>query len=202
MTNVPINFSTFFKEPVNSLIEDEVFEPKGFDSLPVDWSLKSRMFITSKQNFQWSTTLRTSEEASGVTSFSRCLSMTDSDDNMASIDTGANARFHQKCLYWQHPSIPWLPLFPRTNKLSGTPLLMEEQAQNALFKDWQESFHSAVTLIRACQCPYIYVYASNFLLLLRAAGISGIAEIHAIITPTTRGLRQLLTQEVNLYKIL
>lgn len=43
------------------------------DSLPVDWSLKSKARFISKKQFSWMSNLKTSEEASGITGFVRCL---------------------------------------------------------------------------------------------------------------------------------
>ncbi len=49
--------------------------------------------------------------------------------------------------------------------------------------------------MRARQCPFFYVCTHQFSVLFRAAGIAGIAETHALMTPTTKGLRDILQQE-------
>lgn len=118
-------------------------------------------------------------------------------------------RFHQCCLLWQHPSIPWLELFPRSSgKVSATlannaAIANNQCAKDALHSEWCDSFRSLFHLLRAGQCPYFYTCANTFTVLFRAAGICGLSEIHALVTPTTRGFRQLLKQEgKKLYKIL
>lgn len=67
--------------------------------------------------------------------------------------------------------------------------------KDALFSEWSESFRSLFHLLRAGQCPYFYVCANTFTVLFRAAGICGISEVHALLTPTTRGFRQSLKQQ-------
>jgi len=67
--------------------------------------------------------------------------------------------------------------------------------KDALNTDWCNSFRSLFHLLRVRQCPYFYVCANAFTVLFRAAGICGIPEIHALVTPTTRGFRQSLKQE-------
>ena len=50
-------------------------------------------------------------------------------------------------------------------------------------------------LVRARQCPYFYAVNNTFTGLFRAAGICGHSEVHAIVTPTTQGFRNLLKDE-------
>lgn len=113
----------------------------------------------------------------------------------------APKRFHRCCLTWQHPSLPWLELFPRsagkvrTNLTNNATIMNNPCIKDALYKEWSESFRSLFHLLRARQCPYFYVCANNFTVLFRAAGICGISEAHALLTPTTRGFRQFLRQE-------
>ncbi|KAG8237110.1 hypothetical protein J437_LFUL008162 [Ladona fulva] len=58
-----------------------------------------------------------------------------------------------------------------------------------------ESFRSLFQLVRARQCPFFYLCANSFTCLFRAAGIAGVPEMHAILSPTTRGLRAALKDE-------
>ncbi|KYQ51495.1 Protein downstream neighbor of son like protein [Trachymyrmex zeteki] len=171
---------------------------KGAKHVPIDWTLKTKMRFMSLKPFPWNCKLKTSEEASGTTGFVRCLNIGEKE---TTLDTSPNARFHQCCLIWQHPSIPWLELFPRSaNKVSASlannALTVNNQnMKDALYREWCDSFRSLFHLLRARQCPYFYVCANTFTVLFRAAGICGLSEIHALVTPTTRGFRQSLKQE-------
>ncbi len=129
----------------------------------------------------------------------RCVSSLKSDE-WSTLDTSTNAQFHQCCLLWQYPWLPWLSLFPRDTRApitstSSVQIGMDSSVSNCLINDWCESFRSLFGLLRARQCPFFYVCTHQFTVLFRAAGIGGVAEIHALLTPTTRGLREVLRRE-------
>ncbi|CAH0748019.1 unnamed protein product [Diatraea saccharalis] len=161
--------------------------------LPIDWALKSRLRLMSPKPFAWTSKLKASEEASGITGFVRCLDTTSS----SSLDTSPRALFHQTCLYWQHPHLPWLDLYPRSSgKVAATSFMAtNEEVKKALHREWTESFRSLFQLLRALHCPYFYVCANTFTVLFRAAGLCGVSEPCALIAPTSRGFRQTLRQE-------
>ncbi|XP_063989751.1 protein downstream neighbor of son homolog [Diachasmimorpha longicaudata] len=171
---------------------------KGVNYVPIDWSLNSKVRFMSTKPFPWNGKLKTSEQASGTTGFVRCL---DIGEQETTLDTSPNARFHRCCLVWQHPSLPWLELFPRAagkvsaSLASNSAIAHNQFIKDALFSAWTESFRSLFHLLRARQCPFFYVCANNFTALFRAAGICGVSEVHVLLSPTTRGFRQALKQE-------
>ncbi|KAL3224305.1 hypothetical protein MRX96_049548 [Rhipicephalus microplus] len=121
-----------------------------------------------------------------------------------SLDSSPQARFHQNCLVWMHPHLPWMRLFPRHGVMANASTSKEatslfadpaSPARTALQGDWAQGFRSLYQLLRARQCPYFYVCAPTFTVLFRAAGVAGLADLHALMTPTTRGLRQALRDE-------
>lgn len=129
----------------------------------------------------------------------RCINSLNSEE-WSTLDTSTNAQFHQCCLLWQYPWLPWLSLFPRDTRApitstSTVQIGMDSSISNCLINDWCESFRSLFGLLRARQCPFFYVCTHQFTVLFRAAGIGGVAEIHALFTPTTRGLRDVLRKE-------
>ncbi|XP_044258415.1 protein downstream neighbor of son homolog [Tribolium madens] len=192
-TSVPL---TSFENILRKENEAEVVVVKaqGENDIPIDWTLKTKIRLWSEQQFSWSQKLKISEEASGTTGFVRCL-----DQNTGTnLDISPNSKFHQCCLYWQQPSLPWLTLFPRSSgkvSESDSSIVTNVAMKNALQEAWKDSLKSLFQLIRTKQCPYFYVCSNSFTVLFRAAGISGISDIHALITPTTRGFRQMLKQE-------
>lgn len=78
---------------------------------------------------------------------------------------------------------------------SNSAVANNQLIRDALYREWCDSFRSLFHLLRARQCPYFYVCTNNFTVLFRAAGICGLSEMHALLTPTTRGFRQALKQE-------
>jgi adenylate cyclase class IV len=171
-------------------------EPKGKKYIPIDWTLKTKLRLMCPKPFSWKGKIKASEEASGTTAFVRRL---DIGEQHTTLDTSPNARFHQCCLVWQHPSIPWIELFPRSqgklNISNNNFVSMNQFMKDALYKEWCSSFRSLFHLLRVRQCPYFYVCGNNFTVLFRAAGICGISEVQALLTPTTRGLRESLKNE-------
>lgn len=164
--------------------------PKPTKTLPIDWSIKSRVRILSR-SLVVSNNLKSNEEASGLTGFVRCL---DTNSTSSPMDISNGARFHQNLMYWQYPHLPWLNLIQR-NSSTNNQFKINTVESDCLLKDWMECFRNVFQLLRALHCPYFYVLANQFTVLFRAAGIGGRCEMHALLTPTTRGFRQLLKDE-------
>jgi len=177
----------------SQIVEDDGF--KKFDDFPLDWTLKSRAVFSATENWKWREHLSTVETASSVTGGVRCLDIASGEHY---LDTSASTQFHSACLYWQHPTLPGLSLFPRfgqskaakVEKLGFTP-----EMHRLIQSEWMNSLQSLYPLVKAGQCPYFYVCAPTFTCLFRAAGISGSQQILALMTPTTSGLRAALTRE-------
>jgi len=115
--------------------------------LCLDWSLKSGLNIISPNYYGWSSTeLKTSEESSGVSAFVRCADIEPSGTSARSsqLDTSLGAQFHQCCLYWQHPSIPTVCLFPRepNNKSATGQKPTNQKPSIRLEKATVDSMHS------------------------------------------------------------
>lgn len=158
--------------------------------LPMDWCLKTRMRFFCPTELP-ATQLKTSQLASGLTSFVRCF---DSNNSSSTLDISDATRFNQCTYYWQHPHLPWLTLFPRSAK-ENNGITIGERERKALAEEWDYSFRGLFQLLRARQCPYFYLCANTFTVLFRAAGCAGLAEMHALVTPSTRGMRNALRQE-------
>ncbi|KAF9410729.1 hypothetical protein HW555_010274 [Spodoptera exigua] len=118
----------------------EPIPEKKYKHIPIDWALKTKLRLMSPKPFAWTSKLKASEEASGITGFVRCLDTTTS----PTLDTSPRARFHQACLYWQHPHLPWLDLYPRSSgKVAATSFMAtNEDVKQAIYREWTESFRS------------------------------------------------------------
>lgn len=171
--------------------EDAVEQQNITKHLPMDWSIKTRVRFFCCSELP-ATQLKTSQLASGLTSFVRCIDTQTEEGN--GLDISPATRFNQATYYWQHPHIPWMTLFPR-NSRENTGITVGERERKALAEDWDYSFRGLFQLLRARQCAYFYLCANTFTVLFRAAGTGGRAELHALMSPTTRGMRQALRQE-------
>lgn len=71
-------------------------------------------------------------------SFVRCADLESSETG---LDISLGARFHQSIMYWQHPHLPWLTLFPRMSK-ANIGVNMGDEERKALSQDWSDSFRA------------------------------------------------------------
>lgn len=186
----PKTFSELFSHEDHEDVAEILEQQKFTKNLPVDWSLKTRARFFCETEMP-ATKLKTSQEASGLTGFVRCI---DTRNSSGGLDISPAARLNQATYYYQHPHLPWLTLYPRNSK-DNNGILIGERERKALAADWTESFRGLFQLLRARQCPYFYLCANSFTILFRAAGIGGRVETHALITPTTKGIRSSLRQE-------
>nr|XP_010588606.1 protein downstream neighbor of Son isoform X2 [Loxodonta africana] len=169
--------------------------------LPVDWSIKTRLLVTSSQPFAWADHLKAHEEAQGLVQHCRGTEVTLPEHIQDTrLSTELRCAFQQSLFYWLHPALPWLPLFPRIGadrRMAGktSPWSNDETLQHVLMSDWSVSFTSLYNLLKTKLCPYFYVCTYQFTVLFRAAGFAGSDVITAVISPTTRGLREAMKNE-------
>lgn len=74
--------------------------------------------------------------------------------NSHTLDTSPNAHFHQCCLVWQHPALPWIELFPRSaarlSSGASSIILSSQNLKDSLQREWRESFRSLFQVRRYC----------------------------------------------------
>ncbi|NXN07578.1 DONS protein, partial [Indicator maculatus] len=168
---------------------------------PADWSIKTRLLFMSSQPFTWTEHLKAQEEAQGFAQHCRATETNlPQSIQEPKLSTELRCAFQQSLVYWLHPSLPWLQMFPRIGadrKLVGkaSPWSQDEALQQVLMSEWSVSFTSLYNLLRAKLCPYFYVCSYQFTVLFRAAGLAGSDVITAVISPTTRGLREAMRSE-------
>ncbi|XP_036208122.1 protein downstream neighbor of Son isoform X1 [Myotis myotis] len=169
--------------------------------LPVDWSIKTRLLFTSSQPFTWADHLKAQEEAQGVVQHCRATEVTlPQSIRDPKLCTELRCAFQQSLVYWLHPAFPWLSLFPRIGadrKMSAktSPWSNDESLQRILMSDWSVSFTSLYNLLKTKLCPYFYVCTYQFTILFRASGLAGNDVITALMSPTTRGIREAMKNE-------
>ncbi|KAM4538271.1 protein downstream neighbor of son homolog [Fundulus diaphanus] len=175
--------------------------PAGCAEYPADWSLKTRVLFTSPASLSWTEQPKAQEEALGLSNSCRAqFGALPHDLQEPRSWSELRSAFQQCLVYWQHPSLPWLSLFPRINaekSFSGknTPWTQDGAVQESLMKEWSVSLSSLYSLLKAGLCPYFYVCSYQFTVLFRAAGLAGSHCITALISPTTRGLREAMRTE-------
>ncbi|KAB1283916.1 Protein downstream neighbor of Son [Camelus dromedarius] len=169
--------------------------------LPVDWSIKTRLLFTSSQPFTWADHVKAQEEAQGVIQHCRATEVTlPQSIQDPKLCTELRCAFQQSLIYWLHPAFSWLPLFPRIGadrRMAGktNPWSNDETLQHNLMSDWSVSFTSLYNLLKTRLCPFFYVCTYQFTVLFRAAGLAGNDVITALVSPTTRGIREAMKNE-------
>ncbi|TKS66144.1 Protein downstream neighbor of son -like protein [Collichthys lucidus] len=168
---------------------------------PADWSLKTRLLFTSPLPLSWAEHPKAQEEALGLSQHCRAQFAT-LPHSLQDPKSCSKLRcaFQQSLVYWQHPSLPWINLFPRINaerNFSGksTPWAQDTALQQSLMSEWSVSLSSLYSLLKARLCPYFYVCSYQFTVLFRAAGLGNSSKISALIAPTTRGFREAMKAE-------
>ncbi|XP_069377248.1 protein downstream neighbor of son homolog [Paralichthys olivaceus] len=168
---------------------------------PADWSLKTRLLFTSPLPLSWAEQPKAQEEALGLSQHCRAQ-FTTLPHSLQDPRSCSELRcaFQQCLVYWQHPSLPWISLFPRINaerRFTGksTPWAQNASLQQSLMSEWSVSLSSLYSLLKARQCPYFYLCSYQFTVLFRAAGLGESSTITALISPTTRGLREAMKAE-------
>lgn len=175
--------------------------PPACTEYPADWSLKTRLLFTSPLSLSWAEKPKAQEEAVGLSQHCRAQ-FTSLPHSLQDPKSSSELRcaFQQSLVYWQHPSLSWLTLFPRINaerSFTGksAPWSQDTALQQSLMSEWSVSLSSLYGSLKAKLCPYFYLCSYQFTVLFRAAGLSGSNSITALISPTTRGLREAMKAE-------
>nr|XP_057941868.1 protein downstream neighbor of son homolog isoform X2 [Doryrhamphus excisus] len=187
--------------PLLKTVAPEPATPSLCTEYPIDWSLKTRLLFSSSLTLAWTEHPKAQEEALGLSQHCRthfttvphCLQ-----DARSCVDL--RCAFQQSLIYWQHPSLPWVPLFPRMDaerRFAGTsaPWAHDAALQQSLMSEWSAALSSLYGLLKARLCPYFYVCAHQFTVLFRAAGVGGSSGVTATMSPTSRGLRDAMEAE-------
>lgn len=182
-------------EPAKDKIE-------GSKTFPLDWSIKSKIRFTSSKSFTWCGTLKTLDEAKGLSDFVRCQAKASESYGVVSEsarDSNYPSSFCSFTKVWIHPSLPWLELFPRKSidgkAGSKKDLQVSNEMASSLQRYWVSSFRSLFNQTRVGFCPYFYLVANQCTMLFQAAQISRTDCVQVFITPTTRGFRDALRNE-------
>uniref|UniRef100_A0A4W5K3L5 DNA replication fork stabilization factor DONSON n=1 Tax=Hucho hucho TaxID=62062 RepID=A0A4W5K3L5_9TELE len=184
--------------------------PPACVEYPADWSLKTHLLFTSLLPFSWAEQPRATEEAQGLTQHCRGQ-YTTIPQSIQDPRSSAELRCgFQQCLqFWQHPSLSWLSLFPRIGaerSFTGknVPWAQDMALQQSFMSECvclyylKMSLSSLYSLLKARLCPYFYVCSYQFTALFRASGLAGNSRITALLTPTTRGLREAMKADVSI----
>ncbi|XP_013063543.1 protein downstream neighbor of Son-like [Biomphalaria glabrata] len=161
---------------------------------PVDWSLKTKLRIVAQcitNKFDKVPGM----EARNVESFIH--------HRLAESPDWKELDIYQKlkrcCMHFSYPQMPWISTFPRISSdyktRSPSILSASEDVIRTLHKDWVNAFTSVYQQLRSGICPYFYTCTHQFNVLFRCLRTPDGASISALLSPSTRGLREMLRKE-------
>ncbi|KAL3045867.1 hypothetical protein OYC64_014005 [Pagothenia borchgrevinki] len=106
----------------------------------------------------------------------------------------------QQSLVYSTPPCPGSPCSPASTLRGASPgsaprWAQDRALQQSLMSEWSVSLSSLYSLLKTKLCPYFYLCSYQFSVLFRAAGVGGSGSITALISPTTRGLRESMKAE-------
>ncbi|XP_078256171.1 protein downstream neighbor of Son-like [Rhinoraja longicauda] len=165
-------------------------QPSVYSDGYTDWSIKTRILITSPTPLSWAkaynNVLSDGGSTNGMAMKAEEVHIKQEPDDSPT----ATCAFQQSLRYWMYPRLPWLQLFPRigVNSVSIDDALQwnpDYKIQNILMKDWLSTFSSLFDLLQSGHCPFFYICTYQFTVLFRAAFESRRESITALLYPAS-----------------
>ncbi|XP_062926873.1 protein downstream neighbor of Son-like isoform X1 [Mobula hypostoma] len=165
-------------------------QPIVYSDCYTDWSIKTRILITSPTPISWAKVCN--QLLPNVGSINETAIKPDKVHIKQEPDDSPNITciFQQSMGYWMYPRLPWLHLFPRigVNSVSVDDALQwnpDYKIQNILMKDWLSTSSSLFELLQTGHCPFFYICTYQFTVLFRAAWESRKEPITALLYPAS-----------------
>ncbi|KAF9934061.1 hypothetical protein BGZ65_003922 [Modicella reniformis] len=172
---------------------------KTSSDIPLDWTLKTFVSITSPDTLMWCDQGTGGDEIAAVQNFisSKCSG------NSASVPSNtARSRLLSSTYYWTYPSnnptIPQAQSISKLLKSTGNMSTSEKNSISDLFSkssEWKQAFRALYQACRNGACPYFYYMGTAWTVLFQHGSISLSGEPEAILTNSTPGLRKVLEDE-------
>lgn len=180
------------KEIINAGNLETKKSTKTYESseFPLSWTVKQKVKFLTSSNFDID--LKASNEPIAINQFTR------------NSDNVEGTTFNKFLYNWIHPVIPGMTNYPLKTTILGKSGKEEKQCINMLannaelqaivMKQWRTSFQSLFNMLKSSYCPYFFLCGHQFTVLFKSPGV-GAKSATAILGPTTKGLRDLLSQE-------
>lgn len=165
-------------------------QPSVYSNDYTDWSIKTRILITSPTPLSWAKAYNKVLPDSGFINGTAIKGKEVHIKQEPDDSPTATCAFQQSLRYWMYPRLPWLQLFPRigVNSVSVDDALQwnpDYKIQNILMKDWLSTFSSLFDLLQSGHCPFFYICTYQFTVLFRAAFESRRESIIALLYPAS-----------------
>ncbi|GJJ79157.1 protein downstream neighbor of Son [Entomortierella parvispora] len=178
-------------------------EHKSSKTLPIDWTLKTAIFLTSPDSFSWCDEGSTAMDE--ITAMQLFMSgVTNSEDDLARNrkKTSPRIRLLSAMYHWTYPTnaatSSQAHSINRLLKNAETLDAAEKINVTEIFSrtgEWRQSFKSVYQMYRNGACPFFYYVGSSWTILFQHGSLSTSGDLEAILTNSTPGLRKVLGEE-------
>eukprot|EP00761_Pharyngomonas_kirbyi_P013200 gb/GECH01013227.1/.p1 GENE.gb/GECH01013227.1/~~gb/GECH01013227.1/.p1 ORF type:complete len:477 (+),score=105.33 gb/GECH01013227.1/:1-1431(+) len=181
-----------------------------FDEIPLDWSIKSKIVITSKHPFYWSSQLSNISISCGMNSFTRTAQIDLSRFGYSKkgslynndIYLGMATNFVSTLMYSTFPTSPIphsLQRFLQSHGYSSDRVLNPDVGYfESRIDDWLGAVHSSYSNFKNGFCPYFYLLTRESAILFVAGHIpSSCTEPRVVLSHTSHSfLKKLEAEEI------
>ncbi|KAG0259065.1 hypothetical protein BG011_002845 [Mortierella polycephala] len=184
-------------------------EWKTAGTLPLDWTLKTSIIITSRDTLVWCDQSSTLDDIEALQQF---VSAYASSARSHSHSRGANinqytplsprtrllATLYHWCYPTNSPTIPQAQNISRLLKNAGNMTSADKNSISDLFSrvaEWKQAFMSIYRSCRNGACPYFYYVGTAWTILFQHGSVSKSGSLEATLTNSTPGLRKVLDDE-------
>ncbi|KAF9575592.1 hypothetical protein EC968_002528 [Mortierella alpina] len=179
-------------------------ETKTSTTLPLDWSLKSSLSITSRDSLTWCDQGTTLDDIEALQHFLAGCAFAGNHESriqqsrLLSPRTQLLSASYHWCYPTNKPTVPQAQSVSKMLKNSGNMTAGEKTSITDLFSrssEWKQAFTALYQSCRNGASPYFYYLGSAWSILFQHGSVSTSGHIEAILTNSTPGLRKVLEDE-------
>ncbi|GFR88265.1 protein downstream neighbor of son homolog [Elysia marginata] len=162
---------------------------------PTDWSLKTKLRVVVESREETFNRIPGVDAKNALNFVHHTL-----ESGKDWKDLNIFQKLRRCCLHYSYPQFPWMRKFPRiSGEFRSKPMSFlsnNDEVLKDIQSDWTNVFTSLYQQLRGGICPYFYTCTHQFTVLFRCQRFSSKeASMSALLSPSTRGFRELLTKE-------
>ncbi|KAK3845165.1 MAG: hypothetical protein J3R72DRAFT_437026 [Linnemannia gamsii] len=179
-------------------------ENKISAAIPVDWTLKSSISITSPESLTWCDQSSPMDEIDALQHFISSQKFFSNSQNEPELDLDISPRtlILSATYHWIYPTnTPSVPQAQNISKLLKNASNMSWSDKTTITEifsrsaEWKQSFKAIYQSFRNGSCPYFYYVGTSWTVLFQHGSVSLSGEPEALLTNSTPGLWKALKDE-------
>ncbi|KAL0487625.1 donson [Acrasis kona] len=215
--------TTNVKKVESSVAESDQLNNIYIEDIPMDWSIKTKITIESKEPFGWSTSLSSLAQSTGLSSYVMgqkidASSYTDTRSNTQQADLSFDfcAGFVKYCMNFMSPSMPLPPSikskFEKMDLTKVDEYASVDSFRNELGEDfeylkqrltqWASAFQSVYTMLRNGDCPYFYLITKGCPIIFIGCRVNEVEQIRVVISKVSQKMKEEIVREKIKFQII